>query len=99
MAESSWSWNENKQFEDALSEVSDRGSERWGKIAAKVQTKSPEEIVMHHLRLVEDLIAIDAGLIEFPQYRDEEAFELRSSGDAAAQPRKAAKAWTDDEHK
>ncbi|XP_051151045.1 transcription factor DIVARICATA-like [Andrographis paniculata] len=111
---SSWSWADDKQFEDALVEFPDGCPNRWEMIAAKMQTKSAAEVYNHYRLLLEDLDAIEAGLIDLPEYKDNDAYESRSppedglnpkcekkpiaAGSSAAQ-RKAAKPWTGEEHR
>ncbi|PIM98538.1 hypothetical protein CDL12_28985 [Handroanthus impetiginosus] len=83
---SSWTWEENKQFEDCLVEFGDDYPDRWSAIAAKLGTKTAAEVEQHYAVLLEDLDAIEAGLIEPPKYPD----KMRNATHG--------KPWTDEEH-
>nr|GEV71980.1 protein RADIALIS-like 3 [Tanacetum cinerariifolium] len=66
---SSWTTQQNKQFERALA-VYDRDTpDRWQKIARAVGGKSAEEVKRHYEVLIQDLRRIEAGNVPFPNYR------------------------------
>ncbi|GJX24278.1 RADIALIS-like protein 3 [Tanacetum coccineum] len=66
---SSWTPQQNKQFERALA-VYDRDTpDRWQKIARAVGGKSAEEVKRHYEVLIQDLRRIEAGNVPFPNYR------------------------------
>ncbi|KAL0328579.1 UNVERIFIED_CONTAM: Transcription factor DIVARICATA [Sesamum calycinum] len=65
---SKWTWEENKQFEDGLVEFPEDCPNRWERIAAMLQTKSAPEVETHFAVLLDDVAAIEAGLIELPEY-------------------------------
>ncbi|KAI0510185.1 hypothetical protein KFK09_010785 [Dendrobium nobile] len=64
----SWSWEEEKAFENALAVYAGDGDVRWEKIAVDVPMKTLEEIMHHYQLLEEDVSAIESGLIPLPCY-------------------------------
>lgn len=64
----SWSWDEEKAFENALAIYTEDDDERWEKIAEDVPGKSVDEIIYHFHLLEEDVNAIESGLIPLPSY-------------------------------
>ncbi|PKA52052.1 Transcription factor DIVARICATA [Apostasia shenzhenica] len=63
----SWSWDEEKAFENALHVYSDDCNRRWESIAAVVG-KNVEEVVYHYHLLEQDLDAIESDLVPTPIY-------------------------------
>ncbi|CAA0814031.1 Duplicated homeodomain-like superfamily protein [Striga hermonthica] len=101
---SGWTWEEDKRFEGALVEFPGDCARRWEKISARLGTKSAAEVERHYALLLDDLAAIEAGLIELPEYSAaEDAFRpsepLKNPNSEKGAPRKAAKPWTEDEHR
>ncbi|PIM98537.1 hypothetical protein CDL12_28984 [Handroanthus impetiginosus] len=84
--ESSWTWEENKQFEDCLVEFGEDYPDRWSAIAAKLGTKSATQVQQHYAALLEDINAIEAGLIEPPKYEEKKEEDF-------------GKPWTDKERR
>ncbi|GLJ39198.1 hypothetical protein SUGI_0799130 [Cryptomeria japonica] len=76
---STWTLEDNKLFENALSMVEEETHERWDKVAAMVPGKSVDEVRKHYEDLVEDIQCIDAGYIEVPCYKDKFGDQLLSS--------------------
>ncbi|MED6172130.1 hypothetical protein PIB30_047217 [Stylosanthes scabra] len=70
----SWSYEEEKAFENAIAMhwIEDDSKEQWEKIASEVPSKTIEELKQHYQLLVEDVTAIEAGQIPFPNYTSEE---------------------------
>ncbi|KAL8246913.1 hypothetical protein R6Q59_008129 [Mikania micrantha] len=65
---STWTPQQNKQFERALA-VYDRDTpDRWQKIARAVGGKTAEEVKRHYDVLIEDLRHIESGNVPFPNY-------------------------------
>ncbi|KAK8946843.1 Transcription factor DIVARICATA [Platanthera zijinensis] len=64
----SWSWDEEKAFENAVAVCADDGDPKWEKIAEDLPGKSLEEIMHHFQLLEEDVGAIESGLIPLPNY-------------------------------
>ncbi|KAI3856513.1 hypothetical protein MKW92_022519 [Papaver armeniacum] len=58
---SSWTWEQNKSFEVALTKYIKDTPDRWQNIANAVGGKSVEEVERHYRALVEDVRRIDAG--------------------------------------
>ncbi|KAI3466399.1 hypothetical protein Pfo_023062 [Paulownia fortunei] len=103
---SRWTWEENKQFEDGLVEFPGDCSNRWERIAARLGTKTAAEIEQHFAVLLDDVAAIQAGLIELPEYADKDGFRSsepqknpKSEKKQVGMQRKAARPWTEDEHR
>ncbi|CAL0330542.1 unnamed protein product [Lupinus luteus] len=69
-----WSYEEEKTFENAIAMhwTEEESKEQWEKIASEVPSKSMEEVKQHYKVLVEDVSAIEAGHIPFPNYAAEE---------------------------
>lgn len=71
-----WSYEEEKAFENAIAmhwiDEEASSKEQWEKIASAVPNKSMEEVKQHYQLLVEDVSAIEAGHIQFPNYATEE---------------------------
>ncbi|XP_042450568.1 transcription factor SRM1-like [Zingiber officinale] len=64
----SWSFSEDKEFENMIA-VLDHDGENWlEELAAGVPTKSVEEVRDHYLDLVSDVDLIDSGLCEGHHY-------------------------------
>ncbi|EPS62442.1 hypothetical protein M569_12348, partial [Genlisea aurea] len=100
-----WTWKEDKLFETYLVEFYGC-PDIWEKIAAKLGTKSPAEIERHFEVLVEDVDAIEAGLIDPPDYEDKDVSnspepQKNPKSDKKPVPvqRKAGKPWTEEEHR
>ncbi|XP_022862946.1 transcription factor DIVARICATA-like [Olea europaea var. sylvestris] len=105
MADSSWSWEENKRFEFDLVKFPDGTPNRWEKIkiSAKLEEKSAMEIEEHYDDLLHDLALIEDGLIAPPIYTDNTAAESDESEclvDSGKKVQKrVAKPWTEEEHR
>lgn len=69
-----WSREEEKSFENAIAmHWIEDSKEQWAKIGAMVPTKTIEQLQQHYQLLVEDVNAIESGLIPLPKYVDEAA--------------------------
>lgn len=69
-----WSYEEEKAFENAIAMhwIEESSKEQWEKIASAVPSKSMEDVKQHYQVLVEDVSAIEAGHISFPNYASDE---------------------------
>ncbi|RZC61192.1 hypothetical protein C5167_022958 [Papaver somniferum] len=69
-----WSREEEKAFENAIAKTHNTMDEQqyWEKISSMVQSKSMEELKQHYGVLVQDINAIEAGLVSLPRYLGEE---------------------------
>lgn len=65
---SSWSWEQEKAFENALAIHFDDINDRWEKIAQDLPGKTVEEIKHHYELLLEDINGIDSGKVPLPSY-------------------------------
>lgn len=100
---STWTWEQNKMFENSLVEFSEYFPNRWEKIAANVGTKTAVEVQRHYTVLLEDVASIEAGSIEPPGYEEFRSSKPpkspKSEKNQTMVQRKAAKPWTEDEHR
>lgn len=80
-----WSYEEEKAFENAIAmhwiEKQDSKEQEWEKIASCVPNKSMEEVKQHYQVLVDDVSAIEAGHVSFPNYANE--LETSSNKDSS----------------
>ncbi|XP_068323374.1 protein RADIALIS-like 4 [Pyrus communis] len=68
---SSWTPEQNKEFENALALYDKDTPDRWQKVARAVGGKSAEEVKRHYEILIEDVKHIESGRVPFPDYRRE----------------------------
>ncbi|XP_042007915.1 transcription factor SRM1-like [Salvia splendens] len=94
---SEWSWEQDKQFEDAVASYGEDCSDRWEKIAAEVPGKSVEEVKRHYGLLVNDIEAIESDFVEIPCYNPNSYSSHRRK--YSKRERCKAMAWTEDEHR
>lgn len=103
--DSRWTWEEDKLFENCLVDFPDGFPNRWETIAARLRTKSAAEVERHYVVLLDDLNAIEAGLIQPPAYSDKDALrsmeppKYPNSEKKQVGTRKAGRPWTEDEHR
>lgn len=102
----SWSWDEEKAFENALAVHTND----WEKIAEDVPGKSLEELMRHFQLLEQDVGAIESGLIPLPNYSSLKTAVVSSvnggkssrengKGSRMEQERRKGIAWTEEEHR
>uniref|UniRef100_A0A5B6YQC3 Putative transcription factor DIVARICATA-like n=1 Tax=Davidia involucrata TaxID=16924 RepID=A0A5B6YQC3_DAVIN len=77
-----WTREQDKAFENALAIYFEDSSDRWEKIAAAVPGKTLEEIKYHYNLLVEDVNAIESGLVPLPCYVSSSNDSTDHTGDA-----------------
>ncbi|XP_057964731.1 transcription factor DIVARICATA-like [Malania oleifera] len=94
-AQSSWTWVENKVFEQGLVQFPDETPDRWNKIAGLLPDKSPAEVQQHFEALLHDVNLIESGQIEVPCYADLPPV----MSDPAAKSKKKASPWSKEEHR
>ncbi|KAJ0086914.1 hypothetical protein Patl1_09155 [Pistacia atlantica] len=68
-SDSTWTAEQNKQFERALAVYDKDTPDRWVNVARAVGGKSPEEVKRHYDRLVQDLMYIESGQFPLPNYK------------------------------
>ncbi|KAL5708069.1 hypothetical protein ACHQM5_018904 [Ranunculus cassubicifolius] len=110
---STWTRAEDKQFEQALVIFDEDTPNRFERIASCVPGKSVLEIEKHYQDLVDDINAIEAGLIQLPNYTDDlldhrdtnnssqiafGSSKKGSDGGSGGERRKGTP-WTEEEHK
>ncbi|KAK1269013.1 Protein RADIALIS-like 6 [Acorus gramineus] len=66
---STWSREENKQFEKALAKYDKDTADRWHNVAKLVGGKSVEEVKRHFDILMEDVRRIDSDQVPLPVYK------------------------------
>lgn len=101
---SAWTWEEDKRFENALVDFPEGYPDRWGRIAELLGTKSAAEVEEHYGILLDDVAAIEEGLIECPNYGTRSPSEGEGENPKVGRKpiggqRKAARPWTEEEHK
>ncbi|PKA66448.1 Transcription factor DIVARICATA [Apostasia shenzhenica] len=85
MVGESWTWEEDKAFEDALAAHYDTCSDWWEKIAVALPGKLLEEIKNHYAILVEDVGSIESGRVPVPSYSSSScSFSPAAEGSADA---------------
>ncbi|XP_059670778.1 protein RADIALIS-like 1 [Cornus florida] len=107
-----WTYEENKQFEDALAEFDPTSPFFFENVASKVPWKSIGQIKKHYEALVEDIEMIESGLVPMPDYREaaeepQGGMEIKNgkgSSSCAKKPndnhsRRRGLPWTEEEHK
>lgn len=65
---SSWTWEQDKEFEIAIATNAEDSGDWWEKIAAAVPGKTIDEIKHHYELLVEDINSIESGRVPLPAY-------------------------------
>ncbi|KAK2405401.1 transcription factor SRM1 [Trifolium repens] len=85
-----WTREDVKIFERALVMVPEDLPNRWEKIAEQVPGKSAAEVRDHYEDLVHEILEIESGRVEVPDYPDD-LVEKRK--------KKLGRPWTEDEHK
>ncbi|XP_050944746.1 transcription factor SRM1-like isoform X1 [Cucumis melo] len=103
-----WTRHQDDLFERALVLVPDNSPDRWIKIAALVPGKSAADVRYHYDVLVSDVLNIDSGRVELPNYADdltaarsperEKSPPHPISEKASSSERKKGKPWTKKEH-
>ncbi|CAO2825619.1 unnamed protein product [Amaranthus hypochondriacus] len=109
-----WTKEENKQFEKALAIFDDNTPDRWSRIAGMIPGKSVRDVIKQYEELLEDVTDIEAGLVPIPGYLASSPFTLewvdnkrfdpfRKKSGSLIRPheheRKKGVPWTEDEHK
>ncbi|KAH7568469.1 hypothetical protein JRO89_XS06G0003800 [Xanthoceras sorbifolium] len=70
-SESTWTWKQNKRFENALAIHDEDTADRWHNVAAVVGGgKTVEEVKRRYEKLVEDVKQIEAGLVPLLDYKE-----------------------------
>lgn len=100
--ETEWTRHEDKLFECALVAVAEDSPDRWQLIGDRLN-RPASQVFEHYKKLVEDVDAIEAGLVEPPSYPD----DLASCGQITfgTRPRfkeaekKKGNPWTEKEHR
>ncbi|KAJ6800806.1 transcription factor DIVARICATA-like [Iris pallida] len=92
---SSWTAMENKTFENALLRYSDEegAPSRWHSIASELPGKTPRDVYVHYEKLVHDVLAIDSGAVDIPEY------EEGGMKGGRREERRRGMPWTEEEHR
>ncbi|KAK1382718.1 Transcription factor DIVARICATA [Heracleum sosnowskyi] len=104
-----WSRYDDKLFEKALVMFPEDMPNRWQKIAEQVPGKTVEDVRVHYDALLHDVLEIDSGRVELPNYPDDGflgfeetgANQISFGGKArhADGDRKKGTPWTEEEHR
>ncbi|KAI3721781.1 hypothetical protein L2E82_32799 [Cichorium intybus] len=71
MSTVNWTFEEDKVFENAHVQCPEDAVERWALIAELLPGKTAADVEAHYKILLEDLEAIEAGLVPLPRYKDD----------------------------
>jgi hypothetical protein len=106
-----WTREDVKIFERALVMVPEDLPNRWEKIAEQVTGKSAAE-VSHYENLVHEILEIQSGRIDVPNYPDDlvvnggrgssysdSSKKTRHADKEKRKKKKKGRSWTEDEHK
>ncbi|CAN8257148.1 unnamed protein product [Cochlearia groenlandica] len=106
MESSQWTRSEDKIFEEALVIFPEESLNRWDKIAEQLH-KTSKEVKEHYEDLVHDVLEIDSGRVEVPDYMD--GYSSVVAWDSTAKisfgtkngdnERKRGTPWSENEHK
>ncbi|KAK4374322.1 hypothetical protein RND71_004999 [Anisodus tanguticus] len=66
---STWTWEQEKKFENALVIYEEDTPNRWHNVA-KACGKTEEEVKLHYEILVEDIKNIESGKVPLPKYKE-----------------------------
>jgi hypothetical protein len=105
-----WTREDVKIFERALVMVPEDLPNRWEKIAEQVSGKSAAEVRDHYENLLHQILEIESGLAEVPNYPDDLVLSGgsgSSDSDSSKKTRhdkekrktKKGRPWTEDEHR
>ncbi|XP_026459485.1 transcription factor SRM1-like [Papaver somniferum] len=99
-----WTREQDKLFETGLVIYTEGTPDRFSRIAERVPGKSVSEVHQHYQLLVRDMLEIEAGHVELPNYLDD--FVLSSTNQSGtttstskAKERKIGIPWTAQEHR
>ncbi|KAL7614692.1 protein RADIALIS-like 6 [Lactuca sativa] len=90
MANVNWSWDENKIFENALTLYPEDAENRWELIAELLPGKTAQDVKAQYQKLIQDLEAIEAGLVPLPAYREFSEEEMAEARKKLAEEQEAA---------
>ncbi|KAI3937278.1 hypothetical protein MKW98_001849 [Papaver atlanticum] len=115
LATSTWTREQDKLFETGLVIYPEGTPDRFARISERVPGKSVSEVHQHYQLLVRDMLEIEAGHVELPNYLDDVAdydigssyanpFVLSSTNQSGtttskAKERKIGIPWTAQEHR
>ncbi|KAK9742480.1 hypothetical protein RND81_03G175900 [Saponaria officinalis] len=95
----SWTWEQNKAFENGLAIYPENCEQRWQKIASNIPGyKTIEEVKQHYQILLDDIAEIEAGYVTLPNYSDVSTNKVENERDTRWE-RRRGQAWTEEEHK
>ncbi|KAF5736333.1 transcription factor DIVARICATA-like [Tripterygium wilfordii] len=100
-----WTFEENKLFENALTEFDHVFPDLFEKIACRLPGKTIDQIKQHYENLVYDVEMIEAGFVPLPNYEESNArVNLSSAPGVGCQAnnqnqRRKPNPWTPEEHK
>ncbi|KAL0401422.1 UNVERIFIED_CONTAM: Transcription factor SRM1 [Sesamum latifolium] len=83
MTNTTWSWSDDKIFENALVEFPEGVENRCQKIADCLPGKSPDGVRVHYSTLLYDIGQIESGLIQLPSYSDDDRGNVERVGSSA----------------
>ncbi|CAN4099078.1 unnamed protein product [Withania somnifera] len=94
-----WSKEEDTIFEDTLAFYFMGGGDLLTKMKEALPGKSHDEIINHYKTLLEDVEAIDSGLVPLPNYPEMQSHSIQKSRFSKIDiQRRRGAAWTEEEH-
>jgi hypothetical protein len=105
-----WTREDIKIFERALGMVPEDLPNRWEKIAEQVPGKSAAEVRDHYEELVHEILEIESGRVDVPNYpndlvvsggsgsSDSDSSNKTRHADKEKKKMKKGRSWTEDEH-
>ncbi|XAR64934.1 hypothetical protein NMG60_11008835 [Bertholletia excelsa] len=100
MGSSTWTTWEDKAFEEALVMFPEGLSDRWLRMANQLPGKSPEELKAHYDDLLHDVLLIESGGIQLPNYGSNyDNPTIKPNKIVKTSKSKRGIAWTEEEHK
>ncbi|KAI3924167.1 hypothetical protein MKX01_029702 [Papaver californicum] len=98
-----WTREQEKLFETGLVIYPEGTQDRWFRIAERVPGKNQYEVVEHYKVLVDDIMEIEAGNVELPNYLDDDVDDYYDQSEPTTTKktidRKRGIPWTKEEHR
>lgn len=79
-----WTYDENKMFEDALTEFDHNSPDFFENIASRLPWKSAFDVKIHYQCLLRDLELIRTGQVPVPDYQDNHINVVKTEDEDAA---------------
>ncbi|KAI3904145.1 hypothetical protein MKW98_021731 [Papaver atlanticum] len=97
-----WTREQEKLFETGLVIYPEGTPDRWVRIAERIPGRNQFEVFEHYKVLVDDIMEIEAGNDDLPNYLDIDVDDYDQSGGSTTKTkteRKKGIPWTEEEHR